>query len=275
MDGTWIETGNRVLARRYAELDLTVGLVIGTERALVVDTRGDARQGAELAAAVRTMTVTRTVSFCPGTPRIAPRRLTVPRDGLREAVWSPASIRRSSTSSFALLPTQLAGVLRCSVWPGARWLLGSVGTRRAQRTAPGLVVAPDLCAQTVPERPALTRFGEQFVTPGPAGPARRRTGRGCARCARPVRPHHVSLSGEAMTTVSVPQRCATCSTAWSTSPIRCCSSGSARAARTGSTSLTTPRGSRSTQRARAVGHEYLPRRGRPTWPVPGPAPGSP
>jgi glyoxylase-like metal-dependent hydrolase (beta-lactamase superfamily II) len=56
MDGRWVEVGDGVLARRYTELDLTVGLVLGAERALVVDTRGDARQGAELAAAVRELT---------------------------------------------------------------------------------------------------------------------------------------------------------------------------------------------------------------------------
>jgi len=55
-DGRWVEVGDGVLARRHAELDLTVGLVVGGERALVVDTRGDTRQGAELAAAVRTVT---------------------------------------------------------------------------------------------------------------------------------------------------------------------------------------------------------------------------
>jgi glyoxylase-like metal-dependent hydrolase (beta-lactamase superfamily II) len=55
-DGRWVEVGDGVLARRYTELDLTVGLVIGAERALVVDTRGDARQGAELATAVRGVT---------------------------------------------------------------------------------------------------------------------------------------------------------------------------------------------------------------------------
>lgn len=55
-DGRWVELGEGVLARRYAELDLTVGLVVGGERALVVDTRGDRSQGAELAAAVRSVT---------------------------------------------------------------------------------------------------------------------------------------------------------------------------------------------------------------------------
>ncbi|MDN5749267.1 MAG: MBL fold metallo-hydrolase [Pseudonocardia sp.] len=56
MEGRWIEVGDGVLARRHAELDLTVGLVLGEERALVVDTRGDARQGAEWAAVVRGVT---------------------------------------------------------------------------------------------------------------------------------------------------------------------------------------------------------------------------
>ena len=55
-DGRWIEVGDGVLARRHTELDLTTGLVLGAERALVVDTRGDARQGAELAEAVRAVT---------------------------------------------------------------------------------------------------------------------------------------------------------------------------------------------------------------------------
>ncbi|MGH3613954.1 MAG: MBL fold metallo-hydrolase [Pseudonocardia sp.] len=56
MAGRWIEVGDGVLARRHSELDLTTGLVLGAERALVIDTRGDARQGAELAVAVRAVT---------------------------------------------------------------------------------------------------------------------------------------------------------------------------------------------------------------------------
>lgn len=56
VDGRWMEVGDGVLARRHAELDLTTGLVLGGERAMVVDTRGDARQGVELAAAVRALT---------------------------------------------------------------------------------------------------------------------------------------------------------------------------------------------------------------------------
>ncbi|GAB3298988.1 MBL fold metallo-hydrolase [Parasphingorhabdus pacifica] len=52
----WQELGDGVLIRRYAELDLTVGLVVGEEQALVIDTRGDHTQGTELAEAVRRVT---------------------------------------------------------------------------------------------------------------------------------------------------------------------------------------------------------------------------
>jgi len=54
--GRWLELGDGVLVRRYAELDLSVGLVVGADACLVVDTRGDRAQGAELAAAVRAVT---------------------------------------------------------------------------------------------------------------------------------------------------------------------------------------------------------------------------
>jgi glyoxylase-like metal-dependent hydrolase (beta-lactamase superfamily II) len=56
MTGRWVELGDGVLVRRYAELDLSVGLVIGGGRCLVVDTRSDPSQGAELLAAVREVT---------------------------------------------------------------------------------------------------------------------------------------------------------------------------------------------------------------------------
>jgi glyoxylase-like metal-dependent hydrolase (beta-lactamase superfamily II) len=56
MTGHWLDLADGVHARRYEELDLTVGLIVGTERCLVVDTRGDLEQGAELAAAVRQLT---------------------------------------------------------------------------------------------------------------------------------------------------------------------------------------------------------------------------
>ena len=40
MEGRWIEVADRVLVRRYAELDLSVGLVVGDGGCLVVDTAG-------------------------------------------------------------------------------------------------------------------------------------------------------------------------------------------------------------------------------------------
>ncbi|MDA3626767.1 MBL fold metallo-hydrolase [Saccharopolyspora sp. WRP15-2] len=53
---SWREVGQGVFVRRYAELDLSIGLVVGAECALVIDTRGDHVQGSELAAAVREIT---------------------------------------------------------------------------------------------------------------------------------------------------------------------------------------------------------------------------
>lgn len=54
--GRWVEVGDGVFARRYAELDQTLGLVVGGERCLVVDSGTDEVHGAEFAAAVREVT---------------------------------------------------------------------------------------------------------------------------------------------------------------------------------------------------------------------------
>ncbi len=51
-----MELADGVLVRRYVELDLSVGLVIGDRGCVVVDTRSDPDQGAELRAAVREIT---------------------------------------------------------------------------------------------------------------------------------------------------------------------------------------------------------------------------
>lgn len=56
VNGRWVEVGDGALVRRYAELDLSVGLVLGRQACLVIDTRGDPTQGGELADAVRTVT---------------------------------------------------------------------------------------------------------------------------------------------------------------------------------------------------------------------------
>lgn len=54
--GRWIDLGDGVYARRYAELDQTLGLIVGTERCLVVDTGRDEVHGAAFAAAIREIT---------------------------------------------------------------------------------------------------------------------------------------------------------------------------------------------------------------------------
>ncbi|QUQ68122.1 MBL fold metallo-hydrolase [Kutzneria sp. CA-103260] len=56
MNARWIEVADRVHVRRHEELDLSLGLIVGDEACLVVDTGGDETQGAEWAAAVRTVT---------------------------------------------------------------------------------------------------------------------------------------------------------------------------------------------------------------------------
>ena len=55
-DGRWVEVGDGVLARRHTGARPDHGPGARRRRALVVDTRGDARQGAELAEAVRAVT---------------------------------------------------------------------------------------------------------------------------------------------------------------------------------------------------------------------------
>ncbi|CRK55373.1 Fumarylacetoacetase [Alloactinosynnema sp. L-07] len=52
----WIELADGVYARRYPELDQTLGLVVGAGRCLVIDTGTDEAHGAEWAAAVRAVT---------------------------------------------------------------------------------------------------------------------------------------------------------------------------------------------------------------------------
>lgn len=52
----WVELGDRVWVRRYPEWDLNVGLVVGSEGALVVDTRATTEQAQELLADLRELT---------------------------------------------------------------------------------------------------------------------------------------------------------------------------------------------------------------------------
>jgi glyoxylase-like metal-dependent hydrolase (beta-lactamase superfamily II) len=52
----WAGLGDRCWVRRYREWDLNVGLVVGTEGALVIDTRASAEQAEELLAEIRELT---------------------------------------------------------------------------------------------------------------------------------------------------------------------------------------------------------------------------
>jgi glyoxylase-like metal-dependent hydrolase (beta-lactamase superfamily II) len=52
----WREIADKVYMRRYVDFNVTVGLVVGSHSALLVDTRGSARQGRELLGEVRWIT---------------------------------------------------------------------------------------------------------------------------------------------------------------------------------------------------------------------------
>lgn len=52
----WVEVGERCWVRRYDEWDLNVGLVVGSEGALVIDTRATAEQAEELREHIREVT---------------------------------------------------------------------------------------------------------------------------------------------------------------------------------------------------------------------------
>jgi len=56
MSEPWCEVGDGVFFRRHASFDLNVGLVVGDDACLVVDTRCSLTEGRDLAAAVRTIT---------------------------------------------------------------------------------------------------------------------------------------------------------------------------------------------------------------------------
>jgi glyoxylase-like metal-dependent hydrolase (beta-lactamase superfamily II) len=54
--GDWREIADRVWVGRFEFLDQTIGVVAGSERVLIIDTRSTRGQGAELRAAVRALT---------------------------------------------------------------------------------------------------------------------------------------------------------------------------------------------------------------------------
>jgi glyoxylase-like metal-dependent hydrolase (beta-lactamase superfamily II) len=54
--GGWQEVGHRAYRFRYRSLDLNVGVVLGDDEVLVVDTRSFAAEAAELLADLRALT---------------------------------------------------------------------------------------------------------------------------------------------------------------------------------------------------------------------------
>jgi glyoxylase-like metal-dependent hydrolase (beta-lactamase superfamily II) len=54
--GEWREIGHQIFVRRHQPFDVNVGLVVGSQRCLVIDTLSTAAQARELIAAIRTVT---------------------------------------------------------------------------------------------------------------------------------------------------------------------------------------------------------------------------
>lgn len=86
----WREVADRVFVRRFADFDLNIGLIVGDEMALVVDTRASERQGRELAHEIR---------------RIAHGRL---------VVANTHHHYDHAFGNFAFLPAEIWGLKRCS-----------------------------------------------------------------------------------------------------------------------------------------------------------------
>ena len=55
---TWREVGDNIFVRRHESYDLNIGLIIGTDACLVIDTRESLNTGRDLADAIRTVTST-------------------------------------------------------------------------------------------------------------------------------------------------------------------------------------------------------------------------
>lgn len=167
-DGRWLELADGVLARRHHELDLTTGLVLGTSAALVIDTRGDTAQGAELATAVRAVTALPAVvalthahfDHCFGTAAF-PGALVYAQAGCAGALLATAAAQRAHWSRH----------YRDAGSTGSSGGSGSSAAATADALAATVPVLPD---RPVCPRPASVHTLDlggrvvQLVHPGPA-----------------------------------------------------------------------------------------------------------
>ncbi|MGH3916468.1 MAG: MBL fold metallo-hydrolase [Pseudonocardiaceae bacterium] len=131
MTGQWVELAEDVLVRRYTELDLSVGLVIGEHGALVVDTRSNPAQGAELRTAIEEIT------------------------DLRRCVVLTHAHFDHCLGTAALLPAAVWAHPRCRddlARGGAAQHAEALTWSRAQPRAPGRPPEPALVLPVVPDR---------------------------------------------------------------------------------------------------------------------------
>lgn len=204
----WVEVGDGVLVRRYAELDLSIGLVLGEAGCLVIDTRSDLEQGAELAAAVRALTpnplqvVLTHAHFdhCLGTAALLPAPVWAHpgcRDDLAEGgarQHAEAAAHRSGPAERLrpVVPDQTVALRTELDLGGRRVLLGHLGRGHTDHdlivSVPdaGVVFAGDLVEQGAPPAfedayplqwpdtvTAMLGFGAGTVVPGHGRPVDR------------------------------------------------------------------------------------------------------
>lgn len=175
MSAGWLEVGDGVLVRRHAELDLSIGLVLGDGACLVVDTRASPAEGAELAVAIRSVTRDpRTVvithahfDHCLGTAALAPTsvwahpacRADLARGGATQQAEARAWYRGQGRPAAVPL---VAPVVPDRTVPDAAEL--HVGDRRVLLTHPGAGHTDHDLAVLVPDAGVL--FAGDLVEQG-------------------------------------------------------------------------------------------------------------
>jgi glyoxylase-like metal-dependent hydrolase (beta-lactamase superfamily II) len=180
-EGRWIEFGDDVYARRYEELDLTVGLVVGAAECLVIDTRGDVAQGEELAAAVRQVTAKPwTVAYthahfdhCFGTTAFLPCDVWAHEDCLPELVNHGARVRQRRADWYReqANPGTAEDLERTTIEPPdrlfSREAILDLGNRRVLLIHPGKAHTDHDVLVHIPDAGVV--FAGDILENGPAG----------------------------------------------------------------------------------------------------------
>jgi glyoxylase-like metal-dependent hydrolase (beta-lactamase superfamily II) len=180
-EGRWVDLGDDVYARRYEELDLTVGLVVGASRCLVIDTRGDVRQGGELATAVRDITAKPWAmvythahfDHCFGTTAFLPCDIWAHEDCRTELLTHAIQVRKGRADWYRTLgnPGGAEDIERTTIEPPDRLLsreaVLDLGNRRVVLIHPGKAHTDHDVLVHIPGAGVV--FAGDVIENGPAG----------------------------------------------------------------------------------------------------------